>query len=69
MDTGGSDRMSSLANSMMDYTPCSTTINISMANDTTSLALGFGPVCLSKLKLKFVLHVLKCSTKFIEFAN
>jgi len=63
VDTEASDHISSLANSMMDYTPCNTTIDISMVDGTISLALGFGAVCLSKLKLKYVLHVpgLQCN--------
>ena len=42
--------------SMIDYTLCNSSLNISMANGTTSPALGMTTICISKL-INFVLHV------------
>lgn len=57
VDTGASDHMSCAENLMTDYTPCHSSINISMTDGTTSLALGIGTICVSKLRLQSVLHV------------
>jgi len=51
VDMGASDHMSSVENLMTDYTPCHSSINISMVDGTTSLALRVGTICVSKLRL------------------
>jgi len=57
INTGASGYMTNSARSMTDYTLCDSSINISIADRTTSPVLGMGIVCMSKLKLNSVLHV------------
>lgn len=63
VDTGVSDHMASSASYMTKYMPCTTSIEISMADGTISPVMGFGTICISGLKLKSVLHVpsLQCN--------
>ena len=66
IDTGASDHMSNSMDCLTEYRPCKTLIEISIADGTISLALGFGKVCISSLKLNAILYVPRLSYNLLS---